>query len=158
MQEETMEDRNQIRNSYRTAVWIGVSVISSLLIILVMEELMRFKLHPFRGFVPPHDVTSLRYILYGAAVLEVLLIRLIQGLLLKKSSGDNARAVLEKLFRASIATVCLSEVPAVLGFVLFLLHGLNKDFYALLIVSLFLVFMYFPRLGSWEDWIARNAC
>jgi hypothetical protein len=153
-----MEDRNEIRKSYRTAAWVGFSVITSLLIILATEELMRSKFHPFYGFIQPLvDTTLLRYVFFGAAILDIFCIRMIQSRLLKKSSEDNAQVVLAKLSRASIVTVCLSEIPAILGFLLFFLRGLNKDFYALLIVSLFLVFMYFPRLGSWEDWIARNS-
>jgi hypothetical protein len=36
---------------------------------------------------------------------------------------------------------------------LFLVRGLNRDFYALIFVSLILIFMYFPRLASWNEWL-----
>ena len=49
----------------------------------------------------------------------------------------------------------LAEIPAILGLVLFLIAGYNRDFYVLLFVSLFLLFMYLPRLKSWED-ILKN--
>jgi F0F1-type ATP synthase membrane subunit c/vacuolar-type H+-ATPase subunit K len=151
-----MENREELKRSYKTASMIGVAMIASLFIYLIVVEALRALLKPFRGFAPLPEMSTLRYVFYGLAVLEVLVIRLVQSLLLKRALGDTAKIAGEKLFRASILTVCLSEVPAILGLVLFLTGGLNKDFYALLAVSLVLVFMYFPRLASWQDWITRN--
>lgn len=48
----------------------------------------------------------------------------------------------------------LSEAPGILGLILFLLGGLNIDFYLLLFASLLLVFMYFPRRSGWEEWLS----
>jgi hypothetical protein len=52
--------------------------------------------------------------------------------------------------------LALAEI-AVLGFVLFLLTGLSRDFYPLLFVSLFLAFMYFPRLRVWQDLAGQSS-
>jgi hypothetical protein len=135
---------------------IGITIIASLFVYLIIVEVLRAQLRPFRGFAPLPEMSTVRYVFYGLAVLEVIVIRLVQSLLLKRTPGDTVRITVQKLFRASILTVCLSEVPAILGLVLFLIGGLNKDFYALLAVSLVLVFMYFPRLSSWESWVVRN--
>jgi uncharacterized membrane protein YbhN (UPF0104 family) len=40
-----------------------------------------------------------------------------------------------------------------LGLVLFFLSGRAQDFYVLLIVSVILFVMYFPRYVNWEEWI-----
>ena len=151
-----MENREELKRSNKTASMIGITIIVSLFVYLIVVEVLRTQLKPFRGFAPLPEMTTFRYVFYGLAVLEVLVIRLLQSLLLKHAPGDTVKIAVQKLFRASILTVCLSEVPAILGLVLFLIGGLNKDFYALLAVSLVLVFMYFPRLASWEDWVARN--
>jgi len=147
-----MENREELKRTLKTASLIGVTVI----VYLVIVEVLRSQLKPFRGFAPLPEMSTFRYVCYGLAVLEVLIIRLAQSLLLKRAPGDTVKMTVQKLFRASILTVCLSEVPAILGLVLFLIGGLNKDFYALLAVSLVLVFMYFPRLSSWEAWVERT--
>jgi len=152
-----MENSEEARRLHRTASLIGIAVGASLILYLIIAEFLRNYFRPFHGFASLPNLQTLRYVFYALAIGEVIAIRLLQGFLLKRSPGDDARTTLFKLFRTSIATVCLSEVPGFLGLALFLLGGLNKDLYALLAVSMVLVFMYFPRLKSWEDWIARNS-
>jgi hypothetical protein len=148
--------REELRRSHRTASVIGIAIVASLFVFLVIVEVLRAKTGPFRGFVSLPAVATLRYVFYALAVIEVLATRLLQGILLRRAPGDDVRATVLKLARTAVVTLSLSEVPALLGLVLFLLGGLNKDFYALLAVSLVLVFMYFPRLGSWENWVERK--
>lgn len=153
-----MEDiREEMKRSHRTASFVGIVLIASLFIYLVVVEVIRATMGPFRGLVPVPGLATLRYVFYGLAVIEVLTTRLVQGVLIRRAPGDDARVTVLKLARTAVVTLCLSEVPALLGLVLFLLGGLNKDFYALLAVSLVLAFMYFPRLRSWEDWVERKA-
>lgn len=149
--------REELRGPHRTAAVIGFAILASLFVYLVVVEALRAKLRPFHGFIAPAGLEPLRYVFYGIAVLEVLATRALQGLLLRRAPGDDVRTTVMKLARAAAVTLCLSEVPAILGLVLFLLGGFNRDFYALLAVSLVLVFMYFPRLRSWEDWVERKA-
>jgi hypothetical protein len=149
--------REELKTSHKTASVIGIAIIASLFLYLVIVEVLRAKMRRFHGLVQFPGVNMLRYVFYGIAVIEVLATRLLQGILLRRAPGDDARATVVKLARTAVVTLSLSEVPALLGLVLFLLGGLNKDFYALLAVSLVLVFMYFPRLGSWENWVERKA-
>jgi hypothetical protein len=83
----------------------------------------------------------------------VILIRVLRHILLKRSAGDDRKTALHRLERATLVTLVLAEVPGLLGLVLFLIGGLNIDFYFLLFASLLLVFMYFPRRPGWEDWL-----
>ena len=147
----------ELRRVHKSSAVVGVAVIVGLFVFLVAEEIIRARSKPFLGFAAIPELAVLRYVFYGLAVLEVVVIRFLQSLLLKRSPGDTFKTTLQKLARTSMATVCLSEVPGVLGFLLFLLGGFNRDFYALLGVSLVLVFMYFPRLRNWRDWIERTA-
>lgn len=149
--------REELRRAHRTASVIGIAIIASLFVFLIIVEILRAKTGPFRGFASHPAMATIRYVFYGLAVIEVLATRLLQGILLRRAPGDDPRTTVLKLARTAVVTLSLSEVPALLGLVLFLLGGLNKDFYALLGVSLVLVFMYFPRLGSWEDWVERKA-
>jgi hypothetical protein len=154
--EDAMDNMEDLKKLFRTASTAGAAVVASLLVFCVFEEILRAKLRPFTGFAAFPAAANLRYLFYGLAVLEVLVIRLLQGLLLKRVPGDTFGTTAWKLLRASMVTVCLSEIPAILGFALFLIGGFNRDFYALLAVSLVLVFMYFPRMSSWRTWIERN--
>ncbi len=149
--------REEIRRAHRPAVVVGIAILASLFVYLVIVEVLRATMGPFRGFVALPGLRTLRYAFYGLAVLEVLATRFFQGLLLRRAPGDDVRATVLKLARAAVVTLSLSQVPALLGLVLFLLGGLNRDFYALLAVSVALAFMYFPRLRSWEDWVERKA-
>jgi hypothetical protein len=149
--------REELKAPHRTASVIGIAIIASLFLYLVIVEVLRAKMRRFHGLVQFPEVNMLRYVFYGIAVIEVLATRFLQAILLRRAPGDDARATIVKLARTAVVTLSLSEVPALLGLVLFLLGGLNKDFYALLAVSLVLVFMYFPRLGSWENWVERKA-
>jgi hypothetical protein len=149
--------REELKTPHRTVSVIGIAIIASLFIYLVIVEVLRAWMRPFHGLVQLTGINMLRYVFYGIAVIEVLATRFLQGLLLRRALGDDVKTTGLKLARTAIVTLCLSEIPSLLGLVLFLIGGLNKDFYALLAVSLVLVFMYFPRLGSWEDWIERKA-
>jgi hypothetical protein len=149
--------QEELRRSHRTASVMGIAIIASLFFYLVVVEVLRAKMGPFRGFVQLPGIATLRYVFYGLAVIEVLSTRFLQGFLLRRAPGDDGKTTVLKLARTAVVTLCLSEVPALLGLVLFLISGLNKDFYALLAVSLVLVFMYFPRFRSWEDWVEKKA-
>jgi hypothetical protein len=45
---------------------------------------------------------------------------------------------------------------AIMGLILFLLSGLRRDFYLLLVLSFIFVFLFFPRYSNWEEWVRSN--
>jgi hypothetical protein len=141
----------ELKKSFRQAAIIAGALTASLLVYLIIFEVLKSTLAPFGGFVPISDRQTLRYILYGAAVVIIILIRLLSRTLLKGPPGETASMFIQRLVRASIGVSSLSEIPAILGFVYFLLTGSSRDFYFLFVISLFLEFMYFPRLRVWED-------
>ncbi len=143
---------SDLRKAYQVASLINISVVGSLIIYIVIVEIIRRQFEHFISFVDPSEFTKLRYILYGIAVFNVFIIRIFRGLLLRKSSSDDSKALRVKLLRSSILTSALCEVPAIFGLVLFFIAGSVRDFYYLCFVSLILVFLYFPRFRNWEGW------
>jgi hypothetical protein len=149
-----MDNHDELRTHLKSVSLIATSIIVSLLVYLGVEEFMRARFRPFHGFIAVSDLQLLRYVFFGLAVVAVILIRGLRQALLKKSAGEDKKTALHRLQRASLVTIVLAEVPAILGLVLFFVGGLNVDFYFLLFASLLLVFMYFPRRSGWEEWLA----
>ena len=148
-----MEVRDELGAHVKTVAMIGVTVIITLVAYLAVVEVVRAAFKPFRGFAATSHTRELRFAFYGAAILAVLVIRFLRQFFLRRPAGGGGPAGVHRLERASLVTMILSEIPGLLGLTLFLLFGLNIDFYILLFVSFFLVFMYFPRRPSWEEWL-----
>ncbi len=144
---------DDLKKVVKTAVVIASSMLAVLFIYPVAVEIIRARMAPFSGLVEIKNTMLLRYVFYGAAVFQVILIRVLRGFLLRKTFSSEKTNLAGDLFKTSILILALSEIPAILGLVLFLLAGLNQDFYILLFVSLFLIFMYFPRYNNWKTWI-----
>jgi F0F1-type ATP synthase membrane subunit c/vacuolar-type H+-ATPase subunit K len=151
-----MEFDSDLKRVYRTTIIINGALVASLFLYALMVELIRSQFKPFPGLlVSGLRHQTLRYLFFGAAVGAVVLVRLAGRTLLKVTPGEDHHHLISRLSRTAVITSALGELPAVLGFVLFLLTGFSRDFYLLLFVSLFLEFMYFPRLKVWQD-LARE--
>jgi hypothetical protein len=148
-----MEDPSGLRKAYRTSRCVGTAIIVSLLLYAGLVEAGRIWLKPFLGFTRVENALVLRYTFYAAAIIIVILSRILNSLILRKSSQDAPEAIVRKLSLAAIVSMVLGEGPAIMGLALFLMGGFSRDFYILLIVSLFLEFMYFPRLRNWQDYL-----
>ena len=150
-----MAPDSDLKKVFRTTVIINAALVASLFLYALLAELVKSQLKPFRGFSSGLPLQTLRYLFFGAAVGAVGLVRLAGRTLHKVMPGEDLHVLIPRLSRTTVITSALGELPAVLGFVLFLLTGLSRDFYILLFVSLFLEFMYFPRLSVWQD-LARE--
>ena len=140
------------KKTFKTAWIISLALIISLLVYAVVVEISRSSFKGYFGLAHFDDIRMIRYLFYMIGALEIIVIRIIRGLVLRKSHVDIPRSLIQKLFRASILSATLSEVPALLGLVLFFLTGQTKDFFILLAVSFLLIFMFFPRRQNWSDW------
>jgi hypothetical protein len=149
-----MENRDELVRHLRTVSLVGASVIVSLFLYLGVEEFIRARFRPFRGFLAVTDLQRLRYAFFALAVVAVILLRVLRQALFRRVSHDDERTALHRLQTASLLTLVLSEVPALAGLALFFVGGLNVDFYLLLLGSILLVFMYFPRRSAWEEWLS----
>jgi len=146
----------KFRRAFKNAAIVGVAQIGGLAVYLLVAEILRAKKKPFLGFLSPALTSEnrpvIRYAFYAAAIATVLLLRFIHGRRLRKIDVfDDRGKALDCLFGIAVIDLTLAEIPAILGLVLFLIAGYNWDFYVLLFVSLFLLFMYLPRLKNWED-------
>lgn len=139
---------------FKDAVVVGFSLFLSLGVLLAAEELIRWKLRPFFGFAGGHSGRSVRYIFFAAAALVILVIKTMRKRALRMRPEEDKARFASRLAWMTLSIMALAVVPALLGFVLFLLFGLNIDYYILMFVSLFLVFMFFPRRSSWVDTIS----
>jgi len=148
-----MEDLSRLRKAYRTASLVGGAIIVSLFLYVAVVEVGRAWLKPFLGLARIENPLVLRYAFYAAAIVIVIFSRIVNSLILRKSRQDDPEAVVRRLSLAALVSMALGEGPALMGLALFLLGGFSRDFYMLLIVSLFLEFMYFPRLRNWEDYL-----
>jgi hypothetical protein len=145
-----MEPSTDLRRAFRATVLVSGAVIATLFVYAVVVEVIKSVLRPFTGVARPSDLQTLRYLAYGLAVLVVILIRVLSRALIKSGPGESEQIIVRKLSQAGLVVSFLAEVPAVLGLIFFLLTGISRDFYYLLFVSLFLEFMYFPRISTWE--------
>jgi hypothetical protein len=151
-----MESEFALKRVFRSTVIITGALIAGLFVYAVFVEIVKSRLKPFAGFLPQTPLQSLRYVFYGAAVGAVVLVRLAAKTLTRRAPGEGALPFGQRLGRAAVVTAALAEIPAVLGFVLFILSGFSRDFYALLFASLFLEFIYFPRFKVWQDLFKEN--
>jgi len=73
--------------------------------------------------------------------------------ILKKKFPKQAtpEETLKNMVRHSIMRSAISEMPAILGLMLFMLTGFYTDLVLLLAFSLALEIFYFPRLSAWKD-------
>ncbi len=149
-----MENREELLRHLRSVSLVGASILVSLFLYLGVEEFIRARFRPFHGFLAVADLQRLRYALFALAIVAVILVRILRQVILRRASGEDSRTLLHRLQRTSLLTLVLSEVPAIAGLVLFLIGGLNIDFYLLLLASILLVFMYFPRRSAWEEWLS----
>jgi hypothetical protein len=148
-------DEDDLKRHHKATVWTGGCIAASLLVYFGIVEVIRMRLAPFYGFASINDTQTLRFVFAGGAVLSLILLRILQPVFQKSVHNALPDEIPAKLARTSKNSLFLAEIPALLGLILFLLTGMNRDFYAFLVVSLILIFMYFPRLSSWRDIAAR---
>lgn len=133
----------------------GIAFFVELLFIFGMVAFLDKRLRLRIPLQERSSIQTVRIVLFMASAVSVLASRLINGRLLegaRKAAGDRARLGL--LNRAALVSLALSMVPAVIGFVLYLVAGQVRDFYLLAFASLLLLFFYFPRPATWESILA----
>ena len=150
--DEPEHARPEIRVAHRVAVTISAAVLATVpvYIFLVQFLLLRAE-HGMQGL----DVIRIAFYAIGFSLM--LIVKVVQGVLLKKTSGQPAESLLRKLMHSAVVTAVFCEIPAVLGFILFLMGGTTTDFYILAAMTLGMWVVYFPRLRAWQDWLGSSA-
>jgi hypothetical protein len=149
-----MEPTVDLKKEHQFTVIIASAMIVALFGYALVVEAIKFQHQPFTGFAP-QSPNQTREGIFAGALLMLVAIRIIRNMLLKKTPNDTVKTLLTKLKAATIITSALCEIPAILGLVLFLMGGHSKDFYILLLYSLTLMVLYFPRYNHLQAWVGK---
>lgn len=148
-----MENRTHLQREHRKSVILAWAMVASILAYLVVAEVIRMQNQPFTGFAPgaapPKDV------FFIGALIAFIGIRMARNAILKGVGADPA-ARLNRLRTATIVSLVMTDIPAVIGLVLFLMTGNTQEFYVMVALSLVGVALYFPKLHHWEAWLRRR--
>ena len=139
-----------LQTAYRMSVFITFSMMASLVVYAVVVELVNLRA---RALVPVERLDVIRMAVVAVGVLLIPVARVVRGALLRRSPADGLDALLSRLTRASLVASVLSEAPAVLGLVLFFVSGRREDFYILVLVSIVMFALNFPRMSAWKEWL-----
>ena len=146
---------DDLRKAYRMTVFVGLSMMTSLLIYLIVATVVERQVSMEVG-----DVVF--YIGIGISAALFFVVRIVTGAMLGPGGERTGSASaaggppIAKLQTAAIVTFAICEVPAVLGLVLYFLGRSMTDFYLFLLISLFCFATYFPRFGQWEEWFRQQ--
>jgi len=151
-----MERSDDLKKVFKNTVIICAAIMATLPVYLLLVETIKANQKPFLGYVDVFNTVTLRYFFYVLAVIQVIIIRVLRGFLLRKPPSASAKTLMSRLCTTSILIFALCEVPVIFGLVLFFMSGFYRDFYVLLFVSCFLMFMFFPRYNHWADWLKGN--
>jgi F0F1-type ATP synthase membrane subunit c/vacuolar-type H+-ATPase subunit K len=137
-----MHPSKEQKKQFFIARLLYMAFFASLFIYALAAELLSGRVQRFDWqMTQGPDYMTLRYVIYGVAIILIILVRSLRRTLLKKIPIQTT----------AIITAAICESPAILGLVLFMLTGIKRDFYFLLAISLFLLFMYFPRYSHTEE-------
>jgi F0F1-type ATP synthase membrane subunit c/vacuolar-type H+-ATPase subunit K len=146
-----MDERQteELKRVYRMAKIVGIAMISALFIYAFIVEFIKGNVN-ININLPSSMVDLLRYVFFGMAIVEFLLIRFLRSYMV---SGAPSQAKIQKIFSMTFLTYALCESVAIYGLILFLIGGKRFDFYGLMILSLIFFAITFPRYAQWEEWL-----
>lgn len=139
-------DKDLLKKSYYAAALAAAGITAALAVYAVVVELLRH--NGFRPPLAPPAAYALKYALYVLGAAAVPLLRLANRFDVKKPGPVET---VRNLVLLALARAALAELPAICGFILFILTGAYADFYLLLAFAAGLELYHFPRLGAWEE-------
>jgi len=112
---------------YRIAVILTIAFVASAVLYVVVAEILR-QVVAWKAVLPAEHHDVVRAAVAGLAIVDVALIGLVRGRMLSAPvPAGTADARLQRLHVAAVATGAMAEVPALLGFFLFLLTASAVD-------------------------------
>ncbi len=144
-------ERDSLPGVFRVHQILAAALAAALLVYVVVVEVLSRRAGAIWP-IPEHLLANLRFIFVFLAFAVYFLMRFAQQRLLVKKPADSRQVLVAKLSLNSAVSLALAEMPAVLGLVLFLASGNSRDFYPLLVISLILLYVAFPRYTFWEVW------
>lgn len=150
--------------TYRTTVIIGAAIMATLFVYAGIVEVINAQNSWSREYAPAPDVVALlRYVFLCVTVVDFFVIQFLKKRMLSPDvpvqptsvTGPSA-AEARKLMTASIVSFALCESVAIYGLVLFVIGRNTSDFYLFLLISVFYFGVFFPRYGTWEEWMQER--
>lgn len=141
----------KIKNAQRTSLYLHLAVMASLLLYISVVELLGTRIGPTS--VRSDYLPTLRFIFYGITIVVIFTIRRMNSLFKFWAKQGKRERNLPSLLKLSVISSLLCEIPALLGLIYFLLKGVRRDFYYLIILSGVLLFMNFPKYSRWQPLI-----
>jgi hypothetical protein len=148
-----MDYAQNLKKAYRTSSVLYVAFMLSLVVYFVVFKVLEASITDFQGMMEKIDFPWLRYAFYALGLVQIFLIKFIRETATRTITTVDTQTLINHLQRMSMISAALCEVPAILGWVLFFLSGSSRDFYILLLMSLVIFVLYFPRYANWEEWI-----
>ncbi len=145
-----MQD-DSLARAFRLQQMLAAALAAALLVYAIIVEVLSRQSYTVGG-VPDTLLHNLRFVFVFLAFAVYFVMRFGQQRILVKKPTDTRQALVAKLSLASLISLVLAELPAVLGLVLFLMSGNRRDFYPLMVISLILLYVAFPRFTIWEVW------
>lgn len=142
--------------AYKSTVKISLAYIADVLIFIVLVEAIRILAAPFNGWWHPSFTGGIRIAVYGWSLAQMFVIRIIANLPLRLYGPTEEAEKFSRLRLSTLIAFALCELIVLLGFFLFLIEGLRKDFYVLTLLSIFYFIVYFPKKKEWEVWLEQN--
>jgi len=149
-----MEHEVDLQKEYRITAIIAGAMIAALLIYTAIVEVTKYRHSPFTGF-SPDTLSPVKDIFLLAVLVVFVAIRKVRSSILKKEKTDNRKTLIKKLKVSTIVTFAFCEIPAILGLVVFFLGGRDNEYYILLVCSMVIMFVYFPRIRHWQAFMGR---
>ncbi len=146
----TFATRTDLESSYRATTLLCCALMATLFFYPLLVEFVRAQGGLALG-LSTALIESVRYLCYALALVALGLGGAVKRVLVGRASGSDMSVLLRRLQSAVLIAYGLAEVPAVLGFVLFLLTGLRADFYLLWLLALAAMLGHFPRRTLWQD-------
>ena len=149
--EANMTANDKLEKAYQTNKIISYALAASILLYAVIVEVFRFKGVTLKSSAPGSPGKT-PLCLRVSLLCPVFYHQLCQSEAVGKKVDGYSGKLLQKSTLANIVSLALSELPALFGFVLFLGSANPRDFYLLLIISVLLFYVFFPRYSFWSNW------
>ncbi len=145
----------ELKSSYRKAVFLWIALVGGIFIYLFLVELLKSELHFLQKRSSCPEVMPIKYFLLSFTALTLFLIWFVRRQILQGEAAKQIKSSSSRLLFASVATHALCETVAITGLTLFLLTRNPLSFYPFLVLSLTLFTYFFPRYTQWKEWAAK---
>ena len=136
---------------------ITAAIIAGIFILAGIAEWVRSAYEPFQGFAAHYKwIQGLRNYFYLMAMFNILVIRYVIMKIYVAPGSVNFSMIVERLSRAGVSSMLISELPSVYGLALFLIAGDLVDFYLLFGLSIIYSMIYFPRYKNWVSLVEEK--